>query len=142
MKKRHAKVFFITSLYENGELIHNNTGIEWKIFDFYSNLYHEKCNLLPNCIDNLLQSIWSTKIKRAGNKKSWTASLRKEIPICLAEYAKWKVPGNDGLTKEFYETFWDDIKRHLTLSFQQAFKKGELSTSQKQAVIKLIKKKG
>ena len=42
-----------------------------------------------------------------------------------------KSPGNDGLTKEFYETFWDDIKRPLTLSFQQALKKGELSTSQK-----------
>ena len=53
-----------------------------------------------------------------------------------------KSPGNDGLTKEFYETFWDDIKRPLALSFQQALKKGELSTSQKQAVIKLIEKKG
>ena len=53
-----------------------------------------------------------------------------------------KSPGNDGLIKEFYETFWDDIKRPLTLSFQQALKKGELSTSQKQAVIKLIEKKG
>ena len=53
-----------------------------------------------------------------------------------------KSPGNGRLTKEFYETFWDDIKRPLTLSFQEASKKGELSTSQKQAVIKLIEKKG
>ena len=42
-----------------------------------------------------------------------------------------KSPGDDGLTKEFYEAFWDNIKRNLTLSFQQALKKGELSTSQK-----------
>ena len=48
-----------------------------------------------------------------------------------------KSPGNYALTNEFYETFWDNIKRPLTLSFQQAFKKCELSTSQKQAVIKL-----
>ena len=34
-----------------------------------------------------------------------------------------KSPGNDGLTKEIYEAFWDDIERPLTLSFQQALKK-------------------
>ena len=53
-----------------------------------------------------------------------------------------KSPGDDGLSKEIYEAFWDNIKRPLTLSFQQPLKKGELSTSQKQAVIKLIKQKG
>ena len=34
------------------------------------------------------------------------------------------------------------MKRSLTSNFQQALKKRELSTSQKQAVIKLIEKKG
>ena len=46
---------------------------------------------------------------------------------------------NDGLTKEFYKTFWGNIKRPL--NFQQALKKSERSTSQKQALIKLIKKR-
>ena len=49
-----------------------------------------------------------------------------------------KSPGNDGITKEFYEEFWDDLKPPLPLSVNQAFKVGELGTSQKQAVIKLI----
>ena len=38
-----------------------------------------------------------------------------------------KSPGNGRLIKEFYETFWDDIKRPLTLSFQQALKKVSLA---------------
>ena len=53
-----------------------------------------------------------------------------------------KSPRNDGFTKEFYEAFWDHVKVPLLLSFKMAFLKKELSTSQKQAVIKLIKKKG
>ena len=54
---------------------------------------------------------------------------------------KNKSPGNDGITKEFYEAFWDDLKTSLLLSVNKAFKIGELSISQKQAVIKLVEKK-
>ena len=50
-------------------------------------------------------------------------------------------PGNDGITKEFYEAFWADLKISLLLSVNKAFKVEELSTSQKQAVIKLIQKR-
>ena len=52
-----------------------------------------------------------------------------------------KSPGNDSLTKELYEAFWDHVKIPLVLSFKMAFIEKELSTSQKQAVIKLIEKK-
>ena len=50
-------------------------------------------------------------------------------------------PGNDGIAKQFYEAFWDDLKTPPLLSVNKAFKVGELSTSQKQAVIKLIEKR-
>ena len=52
-----------------------------------------------------------------------------------------KTAGNDGLSNEFFEVFWDDIKFPLLASINDAFIKEELSTSQKQAVIKLIDKK-
>ena len=52
-----------------------------------------------------------------------------------------KSPGNDSLTKEFYEAFWDHVKVPLFLSLKMVFIKKELSTSQKQAVINLIEKK-
>ena len=52
-----------------------------------------------------------------------------------------KSPGNDGLTNEFYEAFWDHVKVPLLLSYKMAFLKKELSASQKQGVIKLIEKK-
>ena len=52
-----------------------------------------------------------------------------------------KTPGNNGLTKEFYETFWDELKTPLMESVNQAFHTEILSISQRQAVIKLIEKK-
>ena len=55
--------------------------------------------------------------------------------------SKNKSPGNDGLTKEFYKTFWEDLKKPLCASITKAFHRGELSHSQKQAVIKLREKK-
>ena len=52
-----------------------------------------------------------------------------------------KTPGNDRITKEFYETFWDELKTPLMESVNQAFHTKILSISQRQAVIKVIEKK-
>ena len=51
-----------------------------------------------------------------------------------------KSPRNDGLTKEFFETFWSKVKKKLSC-VSHSFDKGELCTSQRQAIIKLIEKK-
>ena len=42
-----------------------------------------------------------------------------------------KSPGNDGLTKEFYEGFWDEMKELLIASATEAKHRGELSNSQR-----------
>ena len=52
-----------------------------------------------------------------------------------------KTPGNDGLTKEFYVCFFNELGKLLVETLNFSYEKGELSTSQKQAVITLIKKK-
>ena len=52
-----------------------------------------------------------------------------------------KSPGNDGLSKELYEVFWEDLKTPLISSFKSAFDKGELSNFKKQAIIKLLQKR-
>ena len=41
----------------------------------------------------------------------------------------YKTPGNDGIWKEFYEVFWDDVKIPLLASVNDAFIKEELNTS-------------
>ena len=51
-----------------------------------------------------------------------------------------RIPGNDRLSKKFYEVFWDDVEFPLLASSNEAFIKKGLSTSQKRAVRKLIQK--
>ena len=48
----------------------------------------------------------------------------------------------DGLSKEFSECFWDEIKKLCLASIHKGFLNQELSTSQKQTVIKMLEKKG
>ena len=52
-----------------------------------------------------------------------------------------KSPWKDGLTKEFYEAFWEEIKIPLSNSITKLYQNGELSTLERQAVIKLIEKR-
>ena len=48
---------------------------------------------------------------------------------------------NDDITKEFLKYFWGKLGTFLVLTLNHSFEKGQLSTSQKQAIISLIEKK-
>ena len=52
-----------------------------------------------------------------------------------------KLPGNDGLSKEFYECFWDEIRKPVLVPIYKAFLNQELSTPQKLAATKMLEKK-
>lgn len=56
--------------------------------------------------------------------------------------AEGKLPGNDGITVNLYKVLWKYIKHPLFESFKEGSEKGELSTSQRQTLIRLILKKG
>ena len=51
-----------------------------------------------------------------------------------------KSPGNNGLTKGFYETLWGKIKIPSCDSITKSYQNGELSILQKQDLIKIIEK--
>ena len=64
-----------------------------------------------------------------------------ECFAALKTFKKNKTPGNDGLTVEFYLTFWPLVGKCLVECLNFAHRLGELSTSQKQPMITLIEKK-
>jgi hypothetical protein len=65
----------------------------------------------------------------------------EEHADCIFSMSKGKSPGNDGLTVEFYQFFWTDIKELLFESLKYSRIVGELSPSQRQAIIKSIEKR-
>ena len=65
---------------------------------------------------------------------------KKDLCKSLRSMQNDKSSGNSGLTKEFYETFWDELKEIFVNSVREAKEIEHLSTFQRQAIIKLIEK--
>ena len=109
---------------------------------FYENLYKSRRDgsekNKPNShFDDL-------PIPTLSNNSSYLGEGLISIEECknvLNSFPLNKVPGNEGLSIEFYTTFWDLIGDLLVASFNESFAKGTMSPSQRQAVITLIEKK-
>ena len=67
--------------------------------------------------------------------------IEDELSISLKSILNNKTTGKDGLTKEFWKTFWNEIKYVFLKPPKQDKEKSQLSISQYQAVIKLIEEK-
>ena len=64
----------------------------------------------------------------------------QEIYKSLTSFKNNKSPGDDELAKEFYCCFWNDIKDIFMKSLCESKKLKQLCVSQRQAIIKLLKK--
>ena len=69
-------------------------------------------------------------------------SSAEECYNILESFQINKTPGNDRIPIEFYKVFWPLISDPFLKCVNESFEKGEMSCSQKQAVITLIEKKG
>ena len=91
-----------------------------------------------------LEYLNSINIPRLTDSDTQSCEGRLTIKECwdvLCSMKNNKSPGNNGITKEFLEYFWRKLGTFLVSTLNQSFEKGELSTSQKQAIITLIEKK-
>ena len=66
---------------------------------------------------------------------------RSELFEALRSFKNNKTPGNDGLTADISLAFWPLLEKQLVESLQFSHIHGQLSTSQKQALIILLEKK-
>ena len=106
---------------------------------FYKNLVTEKSEFQKG--DIYLSQINIPILTEEQSKTCEGPVTESDLLNALESMPNNKSSGNDGLTKELYETFWEEIKRSLCNSMTKSYKNGELGTSQKQALIKLIEQK-
>ena len=65
----------------------------------------------------------------------------EDCALLLECFQSSQTPGSDGISIEFYKKFWPLISEPFIECTNEYFKKGELSRSQKQAVITLVSKR-
>ena len=65
----------------------------------------------------------------------------KELDMAIKQFKNEKSPGSDGLTIEFFKTFWSKLKKPLLESINYSLQNQLLSKTQREGIITLIPKK-
>ena len=111
---------------------------------FYQDLYTSK-NKSRNhlqAIDSFLKDLNIPRLTEEQMLSCEDAITAEECAKLLESFQNNKAPGNDGIPIEFYRKFWSLICHPFIACVNACFEKGEMSSSQKQAVITLVEKKG
>lgn len=126
----------------NDRTITDNGAIMNELQSFYQDLYMKKeryCTDLPKKKKKFFKDI--PKLSEESKESCEGKLTISECFEVLKTLENNKTPGNDGLTAEFYKVFWPLVGKILVDCLNYSHEHGELSTTQKQAVITLIEKK-
>ena len=140
LEKRNYLKRNITSLVSNdGRSISKMTDILKEELGFYKSLYSKQSD--SECEDACsLLDIDVPSITQDENLLLEKDITMEECTKGLKELSNNKTPGTDGLSPEFYKTFWIDIKQFVFDSFVSAKKNGLLSLDQRRGILTLLPK--
>ena len=127
--------------------ITNPNEILNELEQFYTNLYTSTASddsrrKMEEWIGDLDSRNLIPKLSDDNRLKLESGITKEKIEKTLKTIGKNKTPGSDGITYEFYQKFWPELQGIFMNQLYEGIDKGELSTSQKQNVIRLIPKKG
>ena len=142
LEKKNQENNVITCLNIQDKIISSPTEILKEEVKFYSELYTSS-NVTSKEINDYLSSIvFENKLSEKESILCEGLLSLKECTEAVINMKMNKSPGCDGLPPEFYKTFWSDIANFVVDSLNEAFTKGELSATQKRAIMSLLFKKG
>ena len=141
LEKNNGKKKLINKLVDEttGDALLTQDKISDHAVSFYQNLYSTASHSHRDS-DTYLGDCNLKKIPgMLANKLDQPFTL-EEMDEVVKSLKKSKSPGWDGLTAEFYQHFWDDIKSTLFHSLVESINNNCLSPSQRIGVINLIPK--
>ena len=141
LEKYRATQGCLRTIIENKKELNDSRQINDALCNLYQTLFKEKLSISKECTQSFLDNVSLPKLNENQTLKCEGVITECELLKALTSMDNNKSSGNDGISKEFYIKFWDAVKEPLCASTQQSFIAGELSTSQKQDIIKLIEKK-
>ena len=119
----------------------NNCESHWKK-EWGSSIIFSHVNLKSEQAKSFLENPNILKLSDELSSRCEAKITFQECESILGSFQVGKMPGSDGIPIEFYKMFWPLVGEFLIASFNEAFDNKEMSSSQKQALITLIEKKG
>ena len=111
------------------------------ICKFYKNLFKKNASKLDSEKESFLNNIALPNLTSKCFDVCESEITEKDLITALKTMFNGKPPEHDGLTKQFYEHFWDDLKFYFINSLKQSKIDGHLSISQKKSNYKTNSRK-
>ena len=138
-QKRADKNFFESLVDDDGVEKSSQSDLESILVNFYRRLFSKDSidmQIQTEIIDDLEFSL--TDLEREQCEGLFS---KEELHSALQGLQTGKSPGSDGLPTEFYLFFWDSLGDLLVSVFNERFRLGILSDSQRESLLRLIHKK-
>ena len=108
--------------------------------EYYKQLYTDKVQKTVQEMKDYLNKVELPRLDTDSKDECEGELTEFECRKALEAMRTRKSPGNDGLTVEFYRKFWVLLSELLITSLNTSYQVGELTSSQRQAVIILLDK--
>ena len=100
-RKSHAIQGQVGTVIYNDKETNDETEINNHIYYFFKYLYKETLSFSSNNLETNLNTISFPKLTKGKSKTLDGGITEKRTARCITKYENNKLPGNDGLTKEF-----------------------------------------
>ena len=136
LEKRNYRNKTAFALFIKGSLCKDQKLILEEQRKFYEALYSSNRSIVFD-----IHNTTETKLTELQKAELETDVTIVEIHTAALSMAHNKVPGSDGLTLEFYLTFWNEIKDLLWAMYQEVLENKKLGFSARRGIISLLPKK-